>query len=131
MLLPDAMHVRDVQLLKDMGANFLRVAHYPQDPEILQACDRLGILTSVETPIVNQISETPGFAENCKTMQVELIRQNFNHPSVIIWAYMNEVLLRPRYTADPGKERPITKILRAWPSSWRTSRAKKILRATP
>jgi len=102
--LPDAIHVSDVQLLKDMGANFLRVAHYPQDPEILQACDRLGILASVETPIVNQISETPEFAEHCKTMQVEMIRQNFNHPSVVIWAYMNEVLLRPRYTAD-SKER--------------------------
>lgn len=101
--LPDAMHVRDVQLLKDMGANFLRVAHYPQDPEVLQACDRLGILASVETPVVNQISETPEFAQHCKTMQVEMIRQNFNHPSVIIWAYMNEVLLRPRYTNDAEK----------------------------
>lgn len=101
--LPDAMHVNDVQLLKNMGANFLRVAHYPQDPEVLQACDRLGILASVETPVVNRITETTAFAEHCKTMQVEMIRQNFNHPSVIIWAYMNEVLLRPRYTDEADK----------------------------
>lgn len=95
--LPDALHIRDVQLLKDMGANFLRIAHYPQDPEILEACDRLGILASVETPIVNAITETQAFAENCKMMQLEMIKQNYNHPSLIIWAYMNEVLLRPRY----------------------------------
>ncbi len=100
--LPDALHIRDIQLLKDMGANFLRIAHYPQDPEILEACDRLGILASVETPIVNAITETKAFADNCKMMQVEMIKQNYNHPSLIIWAYMNEVLLRPRY--EKGSE---------------------------
>jgi beta-galactosidase len=103
--LPDAMHVRDVELLKNMGANFLRIAHYPQDPEVLQACDRLGILASVEIPIVNQITETPEFAQNCKNMQVEMIRQNFNHPSIIMWAYMNEVLLRLPYGNEPDKRK--------------------------
>lgn len=102
--LPDALHVKDVQLLKDMGANFLRVAHYPQDPAVLEACDRLGILTSVEIPVVNAITETETFTKNCLNMQVEMIRQNFNHPSVIIWAYMNEVLLRLRYTDDKPRQ---------------------------
>ncbi|MXV17084.1 beta-galactosidase [Pedobacter sp. HMF7056] len=101
--LPDAMAIRDVELLKAMGGNFLRVAHYPQDPAVLQACDRLGILTSVEIPVVNQITESEAFAENCKVMQREMIRQNYNHPSVIMWTYMNEVLLRPRY--DNGSEK--------------------------
>lgn len=103
--LPDAMHVSDVELLKNMGANFLRVAHYPQDPAVLQACDRLGILTSIETPIVNQITESAAFTQNCKNMQVEMIRQNFNHPSVIIWAYMNEVLLRMPYSNNEPDKR--------------------------
>jgi len=107
--LPDAMHVNDVELLKNMGANFLRVAHYPQDPAVLQACDRLGILASVETPIVNQITESEAFAQNCKNMQVEMIRQNFNHPSVIIWAYMNEVLLRLPYANEPEKRKTYLK----------------------
>jgi beta-galactosidase len=92
--LPDALHERDVQLIKQMGGNFLRVSHYPQDPTVLQACDRLGILASVEIPIVNAITDSPAFFQNCLTMQTEMIRQHFNHPSVIIWAYMNEVLLR-------------------------------------
>ncbi|SNC77681.1 beta-galactosidase [Hymenobacter gelipurpurascens] len=92
--LPDALHVRDVELIKQLGGNFLRVSHYPQDPAVLQACDRLGILTSVEIPIVNAITDSRGFFQNCRTMQTEMIRQAYNHPSVIIWAYMNEVLLR-------------------------------------
>ena len=100
--LPDSYHVRDVKLLKQMGGNFLRVAHYPQDTKVLEACDSLGILASVEIPVVNAITETPEFTQNCKSMLAEMIRQNFNHPSVIIWAYMNEVLLKPKF----GKDKP-------------------------
>ncbi|PUZ21773.1 beta-galactosidase [Chitinophaga parva] len=95
--LPDAQGVRDMELLKAMGANFVRIAHYPQDPAVLAACDRLGLLASVETPEVNRVTESAAFAQNSQHMQVEMIRQNFNHPSIIIWGYMNEVMLVPRY----------------------------------
>lgn len=101
---PDALQIRDVELLKEMGGNFLRVAHYPQDPVILETCDRLGILSSVEIPIVNAITESPAFTENSKHMQIEMIRQNFNHPSVVMWAYMNEVLLRPKFGNDKPRQ---------------------------
>lgn len=95
--LRDEMHVRDVRLLKEMGGNFLRVAHYPQDPVILQMCDRLGILASVEIPIVNAVTMTPEFEAICLEMAREMVFQNFNAPSVVMWSYMNEVLLRPPY----------------------------------
>lgn len=102
--LSDALHVKDVRLLKEMGANFLRVAHYPQDPTILEACDRLGLLASVEIPIVNTITESAAFYHNSKEMQVEMVRQNFNHPSVIIWTYMNEVLLKAPFKGQPKRQ---------------------------
>jgi beta-galactosidase len=102
--LPDAIHISDVQLLKAMGGNFLRVAHYPQDPAILEACDRLGILASVEIPVVNAITESAAFRENASQMLVEMIRQNYNHPSVIMWAYMNEVLLRVPFKDDKPRQ---------------------------
>lgn len=97
---PNEIAVNDVKLLKEMGGNFLRVAHYPQDPAVLEACDRLGLLAAVEIPIVNTITETEAFSSHSKNMQMEMIRQNFNHPSIIIWAYMNEVLLRPPFAND-------------------------------
>ena len=93
--LADEFHIRDIQLLKDMGGNFLRVAHYPQDPLILEMCDKLGIVASVEIPIVNAITETEEYLENCLYMAEEMVKQNFNHPSLVMWAYMNEVMLRP------------------------------------
>lgn len=101
---PASLQVKDVELLKGMGGNFLRVAHYPQDQAILDACDRLGILTSVEIPIVNEITESEAFTNNCKNMQLEMIKQNYNHPSIIIWAYMNEVLLRMRFNNDQARK---------------------------
>lgn len=95
---------QDIKWLKKTGANFLRVAHYPQDPAILEACDRLGILTSVEIPVVNEITESDSFYNNCLTMQREMIHQNFNHPSVIMWCYMNEILLRPHFNGDKERQ---------------------------
>ena len=103
--LRDEMHIRDIQLSKDMGSNFLRVAHYPQDPVVMQMCDKLGLLTSVEIPIVNAITQSRAFMDNCVEQATEMVCQNYNYPSVIIWAYMNEVLLRPPFNPDNKKER--------------------------
>lgn len=102
---PDSLARKDVELLKAMGGNFLRVAHYPQDPSVLQACDELGILASVEIPVVNEITESDSFYNNCMQMQVEMIRQHFNHPSVIMWCYMNEILLRPSFSNDKERQK--------------------------
>ncbi|MFZ4583336.1 MAG: glycoside hydrolase family 2 protein, partial [Paludibacter sp.] len=98
--LPDEIHVRDIKLLKDMGANFLRISHYPQDPVLMEMCDKLGIITSVEIPIVNAITENEAFSKNCIEMAREMVFQDYNHPSVLIWAYMNEVLLRLPFKGD-------------------------------
>lgn len=98
--LEDAYHIRDIRLLKAMGGNFLRISHYPQDPLILEMCDQLGILASVEIPIVNAVTEAQAFLDNSVFMAEEMVRQNFNHPSLIMWSYMNEVMLRPPYTAN-------------------------------
>lgn len=104
--LPDAMHERDIRLLKEMGGNFLRVSHYPQDPVVMQMCDRLGIVTSVEIPIVNAITESEAFQKNCLQMALEMIYQNYNYPSVVIWGYMNEVLLKPPFDKnDPAAKK--------------------------
>lgn len=95
--LTDAMHLRDVMLLKNMGGNFLRIAHYPQDPVVTQICDRCGIMCSVEIPIINYVTESNGYKDCCIEMAREMVCQDYNSPSVLIWAYMNEVLLHVPY----------------------------------
>lgn len=96
----DDAHRRDIRLMKDLGANFIRIAHYPQDNSILEACDELGLLAWEEIPIVNIVRDTPGFNDNCETNLREMIRQHFNHPSVVLWGYMNEILL-----VTPGRDK--------------------------
>lgn len=103
--LADELHIEDVKLLKEMGGNMLRISHYPQDPLILQMCDKLGIIASVEVPIVNEITESNEFLQNSLNMTTEMVKQNFNHPSVIIWAYMNEVMLRPPFVDDSNRHK--------------------------
>lgn len=92
----DEMHRRDLRRAKEMGVNFVRLAHYPQADVMLEECDRLGMMVWEEIPVVNYVPEDEVFAEVAKTNLREMIRQHYNHPSVILWGYMNEILLRTR-----------------------------------
>ncbi len=93
--LSDAQHIADIRDIKALGSNFLRISHYPQDRLIPRLCDRFGIVTSIEIPIVDRVTASDGFRQNSLEMIREMVYQDFNSPSVMIWAYMNEVLLRP------------------------------------
>lgn len=91
--LTDEMHRRDMQLIKDMGVNFIRISHYPQDDAILEQCDKLGFLAWEEIPIIDIVPEDADYTKNCENMLREMVRQHYNHPSIIMWGYMNEILL--------------------------------------
>ena len=94
--LDDDMHRRDVRLMKEMGCNFVRLAHYPQAESVLELCDKLGLLVWEEIPVVNYVPDDVAFAENACQQLREMIRQHINHPSIILWGYMNEILLKAR-----------------------------------
>lgn len=98
---------RDVQLLKDMGGNFIRVSHYPQDPTVLEMCDKLGILVWEETPLGNNFYDSQELKTTCISSLKEMIRQNYNHPSVIIWGYMNEIGLGTSKLSNKEKQKNI------------------------
>ena len=91
--LPNRLHVEDLIDIKEAGFNFLRLAHYPQDPVVLETADSLGLIIWEEIPIVNYVTTSDEFKENSKHMLKEMIRQHYNHPSIIFWGYMNEVFL--------------------------------------
>ncbi len=91
---PIELQKEDIRLIKEMGVNVLRNAHYPQSRELYDLCDELGILVWTEIPIVNKVTNTPAFFEVCHTMQKEHIKQYYNHSSVVMFGYMNEIYLR-------------------------------------
>lgn len=64
--LTDEMHRRDMKLMKEMGANFIRISHYPQDDAIIEMCDKLGMLAWEEIPVIDIVPDTPGYGDNCE-----------------------------------------------------------------
>ncbi len=98
----DEMHRRDMLLMKEMGANFIRISHYPQDVAILEQCDKLGMLAWEEIPVIDIVPDLEEYYNTCETNLREMIRQHYNHPSIITWGYMNEILLvtQRRYKDD-------------------------------
>ncbi len=91
--LPNSQHVADLTMIKGMGANFLRLAHYPQDPVVLETADKLGLLIWEEIPVVNYVNRSSEFKKNALKMLKEMIRQHYNHPSIILWGSCNEIFL--------------------------------------
>ena len=82
-------HDKDLEIIKEMGATTIRLAHYQQSEYIYSKCDSLGFIVWAEIPFVNQISGEE--AANAKLQMEELVKQNFNHPSIYIWGLHNEV----------------------------------------
>jgi beta-galactosidase len=106
-------HERDMALIVEMGANTVRFAHYQHAPEWFALSDRAGMAVWAEIPFVNKVGfgdveASPELIANARQQLIELIRQNYNHPSVITWGIGNEVdidlvrgKLGPRADARP------------------------------
>lgn len=75
-------HKEDFLLMKEMGVTTIRLAHYQQSPEVYALADTLGFLTWAEIPFVNRVSYYEH--DNARQQMTELVKQNFNHPSIYI-----------------------------------------------
>ena len=98
-------HREDMESIKEMGANFVRLAHYPQDPEIYKACDELGLLVWDELPWCRGGVGNDVWKRNTKNQLKEMIAQNFNHPSIIIWSLGNEMYWLPDFEGGDDTEK--------------------------
>ena len=94
--LPVRMQVRDAEILKEMGANFVRLSHYPQHPAFLDACDRFGVLVYEEIASWQYIGGEM-FTRNAEYMMREMIARDKNHPCVILWGLLNEGRSKPLF----------------------------------
>ena len=94
---PNSQHWRDARLLRDAGCTIIRVAHYPQDPSFMDACDELGLFVIVATPGWQYWNKKPVFAERVHENTRNIIRRDRNHPSVLMW---EPILNETRYPLD-------------------------------
>jgi beta-galactosidase len=89
--LPNEQHRKDMQMIKDLGANFVRLGHYPQDPEVYRAADELGLIVWDELPWCRGGKGGAEWEKNTEALWRAQIAQNRNHPSIIFWSLGNEI----------------------------------------
>ncbi len=99
-------HERDIQLILELGATGVRLGHQQRDEYVYQRADETGLVIWAEVPLINRINTNQAFTDNVKQQALELVRQNYNHSSIMFWGLFNEITLKPG--PDP---RPIVKEL--------------------
>ncbi len=87
----EADHRLDVDIIREMGCNAVRMSHYPQSESFLNKLDSAGIASWVEIPFVNVYVNNSAYDENLKEQLKEMIYQYHHHPSVFAWGLFNEI----------------------------------------
>lgn len=84
---------RDLRIVQELGANFLRLAHYPHNDLTFSLCDSLGIVVQTEVPWVNVCGSRAkqAYFNNIRHQMGEMINNLYNHPSVVFWGMWNEL----------------------------------------
>ena len=90
-LLPEH-HREDMELILELGATTVRLAHYQHDQYFYDLCDEKGLLVWAEIPYISQ--HMPTAKENTVNQMKELIAQNYNHPSIFVWGLSNEITMK-------------------------------------
>ena len=82
-------HKEDIELIYEMGATTIRLAHYQHDQYFYDLCDEYGLVIWAEIPYISK--HMPAGRENTVSQMKELITQNYNHPSIVVWGLSNEI----------------------------------------
>ena len=93
-----AEHEEDMQLLRDMGANTVRLAHYQHAQYFYNLCDKYGLVAWAEIPYITE--HMPEATANTLSQMEELVLQNYNHPSIICWGLSNEITVTTGVTEN-------------------------------
>lgn len=91
--LTDADIAADYEFVKELGCNFLRLAHYPHNEQAFRLCDRLGLIVQTEIPWVNVcgVRATQAYFDTIHSQMREMITSLYNHPSIVFWGMWNEL----------------------------------------
>lgn len=87
-------HDRDMELIREVGANTIRLAHYQHDQYFYDLCDKVGMIVWAEIPYISE--HLANGNENTISQMKELIIQNYNHPSIVVWGVSNEITISGR-----------------------------------
>jgi beta-galactosidase len=93
----------DFQLITEMGTTCVRLAHYQQGQLVYDLCDHNGLVLWTELSLVNELTDSQAFTENARQQLTEMIKQNYNHPSIAFWGIFNELHMKNQWYDAPPK----------------------------
>jgi len=88
-----ADHKEDAEIIREVGANTIRLAHYQHDQYFYDLCDHMGFALWAEIPLISKFLEGQAAYENTISQMTELIAQCYNHPSIFLWGISNEITI--------------------------------------
>lgn len=91
-------HDTDMEMICELGANTIRLAHYQHDQYFYDLCDEYGMVVWAEIPYISE--HMPSGRENTISQARELVIQNYNHPSIVVWGVSNEITISTKDQAD-------------------------------
>ncbi len=86
-------HAEDVAIIRELGANTIRLAHYQHDQYFYDLCDRTGFVLWAEIPFISQFNPSREAYDNTISQMTELVSQNYNHPAICFWGISNEITI--------------------------------------
>ena len=93
-----AHHQKDMELIREIGANTIRLAHYQHDQYFYDLCDEYGMVVWAEIPYISE--HLPNGRDNTASQARELVVQNYNHPCIVCWGVSNEITISTKDKKD-------------------------------
>lgn len=113
----------DIELIKEIGANTIRLAHYQHNQYFYDLCDQEGMVVWAEIPFITVFLDNPDAIENTKTQMCELVLQNYNHPSICFWGISNEITIAGESDALVENQKALVEIIKKYDNTRLTTLA--------
>ncbi len=107
----------DMELIKEVGATTIRLAHYQHNQYFYDLCDKEGMVLWAEIPFITSFLETDEAKENTLSQMRELVLQNYNHPSIFFWGISNEITIGGETDALLENQKELVKVIHEYDTS--------------
>lgn len=116
-------HYEDMEIIKEVGANTIRLAHYQHSQFFYDLCDSNGMVLWAEIPFITIFMESKETKENTLSQMTELVYQNYNHPSICFWGISNEITIGGESEALEENQKELDKLVKSLDSTRLTTLA--------
>lgn len=119
----NADHEQDLALIKEVGANTIRLAHYQHAQHFYDICDEAGMVLWAEIPFITMFIEGDAARDNTMSQMKELVLQNYNHPAICFWGISNEITIGGESEALEANQKALVELIHEYDTTRLTTLA--------